>query len=118
MFELYVEKNVDGYMALDDNEQDEYRRRYPEEVEMVSTFAERFKEQGLQQGLQEGMQQGLDQGKQQGEAAVLLRLLERKFGAAALAPHRARVERADADTLLVWSERILTASSIEEVLGE
>lgn len=90
---------IDIYTALDDNERDEYQRRYPEEAEMVSTFAERFKEEGLQQG----------------EAAVLLRQLERKFGAKALAPYRPRVERADPDTLLTWSERILSASTIVEV---
>jgi len=96
---------IDTYTALDDNERDEYQRRYPEEAEMVSTFAERFKEEGLQQG------------KQQGEAAVLLRQLERKFGVDALAPYRPRVERADPDTLLAWSERILTAATIDEVFG-
>jgi len=44
-------------------------------------------------------------------------LLQRKFGADALAPYRSRVERADPDTLLAWSERILTAATIDEVFG-
>jgi hypothetical protein len=29
---------------------------------------------------------------------------------------RRRVERADADTLLIWSERVLTANSIDELV--
>ncbi|WP_440998178.1 DUF4351 domain-containing protein [Arhodomonas sp. SL1] len=70
----------------------------------MSTFAERFTQQGLEQGLQ------------QGEAAVLLRLMEHRFGP--LAPEqRERIESADAETLLEWSERILTASRAEDVLG-
>jgi len=46
---------------------------------------------------------------------VLVRLMERRFGA--LAPQlRRRIEQADAETLLRWSERVLTAASAEEVL--
>lgn len=45
---------------------------------------------------------------------VLRRLLERKFGPldAAL---QARLAQADADTLLLWSERILDARSVDDV---
>ena len=53
---------------------------------------------------------------QLGEAAVLLRQLERRFGAEAVARCRDRIEAADADTLLVWSERILTAESVEDII--
>ena len=59
--------------------------------------------------------QGVEQGVQQGEAAVLLRLIERKFGPPS-APVRKRIVEADAETLLTWSERILTADTIEAVL--
>lgn len=52
---------------------------------------------------------------QQGEAA-LLRQLERKFGREAAAACRERVERADAETLPEWSERILTAQTLDEVI--
>jgi len=88
---------------------------------MVSTFAERFKEEGLQQGMQQGLEQGKQLGLQQGgvrrEGLIGQRagLLQRKFGADVLAPYRSRVERADPDTLLAWSERILTAATIDEV---
>jgi len=43
---------------------------------------------------------------------MLLRLLERKYGPQAAAAYRERVHKADADTLLTWSERILTAETI------
>jgi hypothetical protein len=47
---------------------------------------------------------------------VLLRLLTLKFGPLPEAVH-ARVASADADTLPRWSERVLTAESLNEVLG-
>jgi len=48
------------------------------------------------------------------EAQMLLRQLSLRFGNL---PQSAReqVETADADTLLRWSERILTASTLDEV---
>ncbi len=55
------------------------------------------------------------QGEQRGEAKMLLRLIERKFGPPS-EPLRARITQADPDTLLEWSERILEAQSLDEVL--
>ena len=73
----------------------------------MSTFAERFRQEGMQKGIQEGMQKG--------EAAVLIRQLRLKFGA--LPDEKQRlIEAADSETLLQWSERVLTADSIDEVL--
>ena len=70
----------------------------------MSSFAERFRDEGIQQGMQ------------QGEVAVLLRLMERKFGHRLTETDRRQVESADAETLLKWSDRILSANSIEEIL--
>ena len=61
-----------------------------------------------------GLRRGLDQGRKEGEATVLLRQIELKFGPPD-APVRKRVQSADADTLLRWSERILTAASLDEL---
>ncbi len=71
---------------------------------------------GMQQGMEQGMQQGVQQGLQQGEATVLLRQMALKFGPLPEAVV-ARVRGADAETLLIWSERILTAVGCEEVFG-
>ena len=69
------------------------------------------------QGLEKGLKQGLQKGVRQGEAALLARLLERKFGP--LSAHtRRRIDRADAETLLTWGERVLTAGSLAEVFGD
>lgn len=73
----------------------------------MQTFIDRYIEQGLQQGLR--------QGERRGEAAMLLRLIERKFGPPS-EPVRTRITQADAETLLEWSERLLVAHSLDEVL--
>jgi hypothetical protein len=118
---------IDIYAALDENERIVYRQRYPQEVAEMTRFAERFLEKGRQEGLEKGLEQGLEkgieqgrakgreEGIEQGEARVLLRLLTLKFGPLS-APVQARVESADADTLLLWSERVLTAGTLDEVL--
>lgn len=81
----------------------------------MSRFAERFREEGIQHGMQQGLQQGMQQGKHQGEALVLERQLRLKFGALPDAVQR-RIEQASEQTLLEWSERVLTASRLDEVL--
>ena len=58
---------------------------------------------------------GQETGRQQGEALVVMRLIELKFGPPSEAV-RAQINAADADTLLRWSERILTAQTLDEVL--
>jgi len=95
---------IDIYGTLNGEERALYEQRYPRESEAMTGFAERF----LTKGREEGMQRG--------EAAVLLHLIERRFGPEAAARSRERVEAADADTLLVWSERVLTAESVEDVI--
>lgn len=63
-----------------------------------------------------GIQKRIEQGIRQGEGTLLLRLIELKFGAASEAVIR-QVREADADTLLLWSERILTAATLSDVMG-
>jgi len=106
---------VDIYAGLDDNERREFAMRYADEAATMSTLTERLKSTLSERLREEGHQQGLQQGHQQGEAAVLIRLMERKFGALT-GVQRARIESADVETLLDWSERILTAESPDEVL--
>jgi flagellar biosynthesis/type III secretory pathway protein FliH len=86
------------------------QREYADEANTKSTFAERFREEGRAQGVQQGVQQGM----QRGEAAVLTRQLERKLGPVPAAA-RQRIEAADEETLLGWSERVLTATRLDDV---
>lgn len=53
-------------------------------------------------------------GRQEGRAELLTRQLERKFGVLE-ASVRDRIDRADAEQLLEWAERVLTAPSVEDV---
>jgi hypothetical protein len=88
--------------------------------EVKSMLAERvieWTEQWKQQGLQEGIEQGIHRGRKEGEAALLLRLLERRFGPLD-ETLRQRLQAADAETLLNWGERLFHADSAEEVLRD
>ena len=60
-------------------------------------------------------QQGMQQGRQEGEAAILLRLVARKFGVEVAEQYRHQIEQADADTLLEWSDRIFIADTAEAI---
>jgi hypothetical protein len=60
------------------------------------------------------LEQGVKKGIRQGEAQVLLRQLALRFGNLPQGTGE-QVESADADTLLRWSERILTAETLDEV---
>ena len=64
----------------------------------------------------EGRLEGRVEGCVEGEAVMLLRLLDRKFHPLPESA-RQRIAAADAETLLVWGERVLDASSLDEVWG-
>jgi predicted transposase/invertase (TIGR01784 family) len=93
--------------SLDDNELRTLLAATPMGDTTMQTLFERYHEQGREKGRQEG--------RQEGETAVLLRLIERKFGPAS-ASVRQRIAQADPETLLAWSERILTAEDLDTVL--
>jgi len=84
---------------------------------LMEKWTERAHQRGIQQGLQKGLQQGLQQGQTQGEAALLLRQAERKFGPLP-EKYQTRLQQADAQVLLRWGERILTAETIEQVFED
>ncbi len=75
----------------------------------MAGFAQRFTEQGREEGRQEGIQRG--------EARILTAQLSLRFGELPATVHQ-RIEAADADTLLRWSERVLTAATLDEILAD
>ena len=83
---------------------------------MLATRAEVWKQQWLQEGEQKGRQEGEQRGRQEGEVAILLRQLERRFGAL---PDWARDRIAAADTAALedWGLRVLDAASLDDVLA-
>ena len=104
---------IDIYADLDDNERQLYTQLYPQEVTTMAGFAQRFTEKGREEGRQEGRQEGL----QRGEVRILTAQLRLRFGDLPAAVHQ-RIETADADTLLRWSERVLTAATLDEILAD
>jgi flagellar biosynthesis/type III secretory pathway protein FliH len=112
---------IDIYADLDDHERTLYTQRYPQEAADMSGFAQRFIEQGIAQGVAQGVKQGIAQGVklgvQHGEARVLTSQLRLRFGELPAAA-RQRLDTADADTLLRWSTRVLTAQTLAEVLDD
>ena len=84
--------------------------------EVRTMLAERY-ETWTEQWKREGLEEGLEKGRQEGEAAMLQRLLTLKFGPPD-AGVRQRIATADAATLLRWSERVLTAQRLGEVLDD
>ncbi len=64
--------------------------------------------------LTENMLEWGEKQKQQGEAAVVLRQAERKFGRLDAGTRR-RIETADADEILRWADRILTARRLPDI---
>lgn len=64
----------------------------------------------------EGRDQGRIEGRIEGRAATLLKQFALKFGPVSEAVERA-VRAAGIDQLDVWTERILTAATVDEVLA-
>ena len=99
---------IDWVLALPDALEEDYHRciQAIEEAEHMQyvTTAERI-----------GIQKGRKEGHKEGEAAMLLRLIARKFGPPPETV-RERITHADSETLLAWSDRILTAQTLDEVL--
>jgi hypothetical protein len=92
---------------------------------MVTQRIERITQGWLLEGKKEGEEIGIRKGKKEGEElgirkghlAMLRRLLEHKFGE--LSPDVVeRLERADVDLLLLWSDRVLAAAALGGVFEE
>jgi hypothetical protein len=64
-----------------------------------------------------GHEKGHQEGVKAGEATLLLHLITRKFGSEAAARYQDQIESATPETLLDWSDRILTATRVEEMFG-
>jgi len=75
------------------------------------------RKKGLREGEQKGLREGKREGLREGEAEVVLRLMERKHGPLPAWANE-RVRSADAERLLVWAERILTAESLDEIFAD
>ena len=71
----------------------------------------------LQRIREAGRAEGRETGRREGEAEMLLRLLRMRFGPLP-AEITTRVTTADPETLLRWSERVLSAPTLEAVFAD
>ena len=97
---------IDIYAELTDNDKRRYRRRYPEEADIVTGFLQRARDEGIEQGMR--------QGRAEGERAVLERLLRRRFGRLP-AEKVERLQSAPEADLEAWADKVLDAGTLDEV---
>ena len=76
----------------------------------IMTLAEAWIEEGRQEGLQKGLQEGLQKFR-----SLLLKQLTLRFPNQVTSNHLQLIEEADSDSLSLWIEKLIDASSIEEV---
>jgi len=74
-------------------------------------------EQGRQQGIEQGLQQSIEHGRQQGLQEMLLHLLRHRFGDAVCVHVEQRIATASLEQLQTWTPRILTATTLDDVLA-
>ena len=83
-------------------------------AELDLPYLRRMREKSRTEGHAEGRAEGRAEGQREGEAAMLLQLLQARFGPLPTEV-TSRVQMADAATLLRWSMRLLSTTTIEAV---
>ena len=89
---------IDIYAALTENEQESYRRRYPEENKTMAGMIQRAHDEGIREGRVDALEQ----------------LLRRRFGPLAPAVSD-RLHNGSAADLEVWTESLLEARTLDDV---
>ena len=121
---------IDIYAALTENEQETYRRRYPEESKTMAGMIQRARDEGMRQGRDEGMRVGRDEGiregrvegmrvgrdegMRQGRVQMLEQQLTRRFGPLAPAVSD-RLHEGSATDLEAWAGSLLDARTVDDV---
>ena len=82
---------------------------------MITNRFEEWKERQRLVGVQQGMQQGIERGRAEGERALVLRLIQYRFGEL-LAALRLRLEGASEAELERLADQVLDATSVHDLL--
>lgn len=119
LFDKYVDF-IDVYAEVTKEEQafiyHELSER--EETAMLAQYIRnKGYEEGIQQGVQRGLEQGLREGARQEKISTLKRLLQRKFGSLPSWVDE-RIDQASKERLDDWTERLLEATSIRDLLSD
>jgi len=87
---------------------------------MITNRFEEWKERqrlvGVRQGVEQGIEQGIEQGRLDGERALVLRLIQRRFGEVPPSVHK-RLQSARQHQLETWADRVLDADSLDDIFG-
>jgi predicted transposase YdaD len=83
-----------------------------EATEALMTTAQRIAKEAAEQGRQEGREEG----RQEGQANSLIKLLTVRFKKPVPAPALARIREASVEDLERWTERVLEAESVDDLL--
>ena len=117
---------IDIYAALTENEQESYRRRYPEESKTMAGMIQRARDEGMRQGMQvgrdegmrvgrdEGIRVGRDEGMRLGRVELLEQQLTRRFGPLSQAVSE-RLHGGSAAELQAWAGSLLDARTVDDV---
>ena len=83
---------------------------------VMRSIAQQWIDEGIEKGIEQGIEKGIEQGIPRGVRAALRKQLRLKFPTS---PEEslARLDEADLATLETWSERVLWATSIEDVFA-
>ena len=76
-------------------------------------IVENWRREAIQEGVKQGLEQGLER-----ERKLLVRLLRRRFGAQVSGEIECRVAAAPAEQIELWTERVLSATTLAELLAD
>ncbi len=90
---------------------------FEEEMKMryVTSNERLAKAEGVEEGIRQGIQQGRQDGRVEGKVQILLRLLNQRFGPSPDWVKR-KIESASEQELELWTDALLSAESLDEVL--
>ena len=110
-------KLVDSDDAIEDMALEEIEPMLSERIQKwTDELIQKGRDEGITVGKAEGLAEGKSEGLTEGHARVFIALFEKKFGPMSDAV-LARVTSASADQLLRFSERLLSATTLDDVFS-
>jgi hypothetical protein len=129
LLHLLLERNWDRERIIDLIQVIDWLMRLPLELETALTheisqlekgramgYITSFERVFRREGREEGLQQGLEAGREEGLRAMLLHVLQQRFGVVP-ADVALRIDQAGADALMAWGAAAATAATLDAVFG-
>jgi hypothetical protein len=103
-----------GFLCLGKEHNMELDMKHP--MEWITPLEQMFLDKGEARGLEKGLKQGLEQGRKEGAAALLERLLTRRFGPLPRTA-RSKLAKASEEQLAAWSDALEEARSLRQLFA-